>query len=183
MQFRSTNGKFTHFSGDVVSNVDDSSHGVKLSGGSTGGVIEPVGDETNIALTVRPKGTGPFTLGSSGDINLGSSGGSVFIAGSTTPLKGYIRVTDTAVATPNFNTTNAMVMETTHTITGLPAATLGGTTNAFIQAMPHNLSTDCALLYAYVGSTADQAHCRFVKVSTVTVAASTATISFLITRV
>lgn len=64
MQFRSTNGKFTHFSGDVVSNVDDSSHGVKLSGGSTGGVVEAVGDETNIALTVRGKGSGGVAIGS-----------------------------------------------------------------------------------------------------------------------
>lgn len=175
MQFRSTNGKFTHFQGDVVSNVDDSSHGVKLSGGTTGGVIESCGDESNIALTVRGKGTGPLVLG--------SSASQVFIAGSTTPFLGFLRVTDTAVATPNFATTNAMVMETTHTITGVPAATLGGTTNAFVLAMPHNLSTDCALLHAYVGSTADQVHCRFAKVSTLSVGASTATISFLVFRV
>jgi hypothetical protein len=201
MQFRSTNLKFTHFQGDIVSNVDDSSHGVKLSGGSTGGLVEPVGDETNIALTVRAKGTGPLVLGSTGTavtlggsgtisigssggtVNVGSSGGPVFIAGSTVPFLGFMRFTDTAVATPNFATTNAMVMETTHTITGLPAATLGGTTNAYIIAMPHNLSTDCALVNCYVGSTADQAHCRFAKVSTLTVAATTATISFLVIRV
>lgn len=201
MLFRSTNGKFTHFQGDVLSNVDDSSHGVKLSGGSTGGLIEPCGDEANIALTIRGKGTGPLQLGSTasvltiggsgtisigssgGTVNLGSSGGPVFIAGSTVPFLGFMRFTDTAVATPNFATTNAMVMETTHIITGLPAATLGGTTNPYVLAVPHNLSTDCALLHAYVGSTAGDVHCRFAKVSTLTVAATTGTISFLVFRV
>lgn len=74
MQFRSTNSKFTHFQGDVVSNVDDSSHGVKLSGGSTGGVVEPCGDEDNIALTVRAKGTGLTVIGSTGgQISLNST--------------------------------------------------------------------------------------------------------------
>lgn len=174
MQFRSSNSKFTHFQGDVLSNIDDSSHGVKLSGGTTGGVVEAIGDETNIALTVRGKG--------SGNVTLGSSGASVFIAGSTTPFMGHIRFTDTAVATPNFATTNAMVMETTHVITGVPAATAGAATNAFVLAMPHNLSTDCALLHSYIGSTAGDVHCRFAKVSTLTVASATATISFLVTR-
>lgn len=243
MRFRSSNAKYTHFSGDVLSNVDDSSHGVKLSGGTTGGMVEATGDEDNVALTVRPKGAGPMQVGGSGTItfgtaggalqlgssgaitigaspsaiklsgsgtidissgggavniatsgaitigsgagtvNVGSSGGPVFIAGSTVPFLGFTRFTDTAVATPNFATTNAMVMETTHTITGLPAATLGGTTNAYIVAMPHNLSTDCALLHAFVGSTAEQAHCRFAKVSTLAVGATTATISFLVFRV
>ena len=65
MLFRSTNSKFTHFQGDVISNIDDSSHGVMLSGGSTGGVVESVGDETNIALTVRGKGAGGVAIGNS----------------------------------------------------------------------------------------------------------------------
>ena len=65
MIFRSTNGRFTHFGGDVISNVDDSSHGVKLSGGSTGGMVEAVGDDANISLTVRGKGTGGVFLGAS----------------------------------------------------------------------------------------------------------------------
>lgn len=142
----------------------DSSHGVKVEGGSTGGVISAIGDDADISLTLKGKGAG-----------------GVFIGAGTAAISGYLRVTDTAVATPNFNSTNAMVMETTHTITGLPAATVGGTTNAFIQAMAHNLSTDCALVGVYVGSTAGQAHCRFLKASTLTVSASTATISFLVT--
>lgn len=74
MLFRSTNNKYTHFSGDVVSNVDDSSHGVHLSGGSTGGIVRPAGDETNIALTVSGKGSGITRIGSSvSAVQLGNS--------------------------------------------------------------------------------------------------------------
>lgn len=65
MLFRSSNNKFTHFQGDVISNIDDSSHGVHLAGGSTGGIVQPAGDEANIALTVRGKGTGGLVLGNS----------------------------------------------------------------------------------------------------------------------
>ena len=195
MLFRSTNGKFTHYGGDILSNTDDSSHGVHLTGGSTGGIVQPCGDEDNIALTVRAKGAGPLNLVSSGtftltstqvdivstEIGVGSSGAQVTIAGGA-PFSGFVKFTDTAVATPDFNTTNAMVMETTHAITGVAANTLGGTTGWFVIANPHNLSTDCALLHAYVSDTATEIHCRFAKVSTVAVSASTATISFLVIR-
>lgn len=51
--------------GDVVSNVG-SSHGVRLSGGSTGGIVEPAGDDANITLNVRGKGTGGVKIGASG---------------------------------------------------------------------------------------------------------------------
>lgn len=173
MQYRDSSIA-THYQRGIIAGVE-SSNAVRLEASSLGGRIDVVGDSATIDLYIEAKGTG--------DLNIGSSGQGLYFAGSTTPFRGYIRVTDTAVATPNFNTTNAMVMETTHTITGLPAATLGGTTNAFIQAMPHNLSTDCALVNCYVGSTAGQAHCRFAKVSTLTVASATATISFLVTRV
>jgi hypothetical protein len=64
MNIRSTNDRFTHFGGDVWSNVE-SSHGVQLTGGSTGGIIEPVGDDANITLRVRGKGTGGVLLGNS----------------------------------------------------------------------------------------------------------------------
>jgi hypothetical protein len=48
----------------IVSNVG-SSHGVRLDGGSTGGVVEAFGDDANISLTVRGKGTGAVTIGNS----------------------------------------------------------------------------------------------------------------------
>lgn len=50
--------------GDVVSNIE-SSHGVRLTGGSTGGVVEPLGDDANISLRVRGKGTGGVLIGNS----------------------------------------------------------------------------------------------------------------------
>lgn len=64
MEFRSTNNSYVHFLGDVVSNVD-SSHGVQLTGGSTGGVINAVGDDTNITLTLNGKGSGAVVIGNS----------------------------------------------------------------------------------------------------------------------
>jgi hypothetical protein len=76
MEFRSTNARFVHYGGDVVSNIE-SSHGVKLSGGSTGGLIEPVGDDANITLTIAGKGTGGVVIGnSSSPVTL--AGGSQF---------------------------------------------------------------------------------------------------------
>lgn len=163
MQYRDSSIA-THYSKGVIASVD-SSHGVRIEGGSTGALIEPVGDDANISISIKGKGTG-----------------AVFVGGSSSPFSGFLMHTDTAVATPNFNSTNLLVMETTHTIAGVPALTAGATTNAYVLAHPHNLSTDCALLYAYVASTADQVHCRFAKHSTLTVAASTATIDFLIIR-
>lgn len=65
MQFRSTNNKFTHFQGDVLSNVDDSSHGVGLFGGTTGGLVQAVGDEDNIVLSLRGKGAAGVNVGQS----------------------------------------------------------------------------------------------------------------------
>jgi hypothetical protein len=186
VEFRSTNvfGR-VHFHGDVVTNVGNaaavSSHGVQLSGGSTGGIVTAAGDEADVALNLVGKGTGAVIVSNSssplvwggGGITLSTGG--TFQIGSTAPFAGWIRISDTAVATPNFNTTNAMVMETTHAITGVNSS-------HFVDAQGVNLSTDCCLANAYPGSTAGQVHCRFLKVSTVTVAATTATIQFVITR-
>ena len=61
---RSTANFYTHFLGDVVSDVE-SSHGVLLSGRSTGGIVEAFGDDTNIGLTVRSKNVAPLTVGNS----------------------------------------------------------------------------------------------------------------------
>lgn len=178
MQFRSTNAKFVHFGGDIVSNVDDSSHGVKLSGGSTGGVVEPVGDETNIALTVRPKGSGPMQVGASGTITIGTSNGAIQMGGSTAPFAGFIRHTDTAIATPNFNTTNAMVVESSVTITGVNSShfVLGKVVSNGVA------STDFTVGDFRTTSTANEVLFTFTKHSTVTVAASTCQMNFLVIR-
>lgn len=170
MQFRSSNGKFTHFQGDVLSNIDDSSHGVKLSGGSTGGMVESIGDETNIALTVRGKGNGPLTLGSTGAV--------VFMGGSTAPFGGFLRHTDTAVATPNFNSTNAMVVESSVTITGVNSG------HFVIGRVRSNgvASTDFTVGDFRTTSTGGEVLFTFTKHSTVTVSASTCQMDFLVFR-
>lgn len=185
MEFRSTNNQYVHFHGDVVSNVSSgapfgSSHGVHLTGGTTGGVITAAGDEANVTLNVTGKGTAPVIIGnSSSPITLGGStmtlsSGSVVQVGSTAPWAGDFRQVS-SFATPNFATTNAMVMETTHVVTG-------ANSSHFIVANGANLSTDCALVGVYAGSTVGDVHCRFAKVSTLTVAAATATMRFLVTR-
>lgn len=65
MNFPSTNTDNANAAlNDIVSNVG-SSHGVRLTGGSSGGIVEPVGDDANITLRVRGKGTGGVVLGNS----------------------------------------------------------------------------------------------------------------------
>jgi hypothetical protein len=63
MNFRSSNAGFASPK-DIQSNVG-SSHGVVLSGGSTGGVVEAAGDDSNIELRLRGKGTGGVAFGTS----------------------------------------------------------------------------------------------------------------------
>jgi hypothetical protein len=75
MDTRTVNG--THYGGALTAGVD-SSHGIRLSGGSTGGVIEAVGDDANVSIFVRGKGTGAVTLGNSSQaVNFGGSTASV----------------------------------------------------------------------------------------------------------
>ena len=64
MEYRSTNDiGYVHFQGDLVAGVG-SSHAVQLSGGSTGGLIQPVGDDTSISLSIRAKNAGTLNIGS-----------------------------------------------------------------------------------------------------------------------
>ena len=92
MDFRSTNDNYVHFQGDVVSNVN-SSHGVHLRGGSSGGIIQPASDDTSAALNLRGKGP-------SGILNLGtSSGGAVVFNGSSLNLGStHVNITSTRVS-------------------------------------------------------------------------------------
>lgn len=177
MERRSTNPLgFTHFQYDVTAHVG-SSHGVRLSGGSTGGIIEAVGDDTNVSLTIRGQGTGSVTIG--------SSGADVFIGGSTVAWQGFLQATDTAVSTPAlFNDTDAgRVAETTHAVTGLSSQTYSSPADYYIITTAPNLPAAVTVCGAYVGSTANQIHVRLAKGSTVAVAATTCTFNFLIVRV
>jgi hypothetical protein len=71
MLSRSTADYYTHFQGDIVSNVQHdspSSHGVMLtadSGGSTGAIVQAFGDDANIQLTLKAQGTGSVVIGNS----------------------------------------------------------------------------------------------------------------------
>lgn len=63
MRYRDSSIATHHGRGLIVS--ADSSHGVRIEGGSTGGVIEPVADDANAAITLRARGTGGIVLGNS----------------------------------------------------------------------------------------------------------------------
>lgn len=150
MEFRSTNTKYKHLGGDLVTNVDDgSSYGVHLTGGSTGGIVTAAGDTTNINLVLRPKGAGALVAGNSSTpmdlagssvaitsthVNINSS--RIVLGASTTPLilmqRSRIQFTIPALSSgPSVDESVAV------TVTGL-------TTNAMIfiqQRVPYN-STD-----------------------------------------
>jgi hypothetical protein len=208
MNYRSTNAQgYTHRGHAGVFGADEG-YGIELNPTSTGVAagpnIMPCGDDANIPLTVQSKGTGALNLlsggamaigstatgaanafgaGSTGQVTIGSSGSTTFFGGSTAPFSGFLRFQDTAVATPNFNSTNIMVMETTHVLAGISTAVVNGSPY-FVIANAVNVSTDCSLVGAFIGSTAasNEVHCRWIKASTLTVAASTATVNFLIVR-
>lgn len=190
MQIRSTNTDgATHFGGSLVAGVN-SSHGVEMFGGSTGGQIVPIGDDAAISMTVRAKGTGTLTLGDSSNtvslmggaisrvgstVSIGSSGDVVLQAGSTAPFAGMVRVISTAVVTPNFNVTGYFGIVSTVTVAGVNSS-------HYILANPINVSTAVMITDVFAGSTAGSINLKWNKLSTITIAASTATIRFLIFR-
>ena len=84
MDRRSTSAEYTHFGGDVTAQVN-SSHGVRLSGGNTGGIVEAVGDDTNVSLTIRAQGVGALNLqGGGSTLTLSSAGMSLSGANGST---------------------------------------------------------------------------------------------------
>ncbi len=197
MDRRSTSAEYTHFGGDVTAQAN-SSHGVRLSGGSTGGIVQSVADDTAAALRVFAQGAGELYLGvaanpvaivgssislASTHISLQStrislSTGSQIQIGSTAPFAGFIRHSDTAIATPDFNTTNAMVIESSVTITGANSShfVMGRIVSNGVA------STDFQVGQFRTTSTANEVLFQFTKHSTVTVAASTCQMNFLVLR-
>jgi hypothetical protein len=81
MERRSTSDRFVHYGGDLTAHVE-SSHGVRLSGGSTGGIVEAVGDDTNVSLRIRSQGAGGISIGA-------NSSQAVTFSGSTRGFKGF----------------------------------------------------------------------------------------------
>ena len=188
MDFRSTNQDRAHYQGDIISNVSsggvqNSSHGCHLTGGATGALFTAAGDEANIAITLAGKGTGNARIGNSSSpttIVTAStfvlSSGSVLQVGSTAPFAGIVRFTDTAVLVPYFDTTNRMVMETTHTQAGVNSS-------HYIVANGVNLSTNAVIVNAFAGSTAGDIHLWLAKMANTSNAATdTATIQFTVYR-
>ena len=171
MDRRSTSAEYTHFGGDVIAQVN-SSHGVRLSGGSTGGIVEAVGDDTNVSLTLRAQGTGTLILGSSGQ--------PVQIGGSTSVFRGMIAFQDTAVTLPSWTSTHSGISTvlTTHTITGI---TTGSIVFANLRDDTGTLSVALAAV-SVSRSTANEVHCQFVKTTTLAFTGTTATINFLAVR-
>lgn len=152
MEYRSSNAG-QHLSNDFVSNVG-SSHGVQLRGGSTGGIVEAVGDDTDISLTVRAKGAGLLNLGNSSNpitvagsslaftsthVNLNSTRVSLGGGASTTAISGFmrVRVDFTVPEIP----ANDSVLDSTFTAVGLTtnALTLFNT-DALATVVPHTVS-------------------------------------------
>lgn len=168
MRYRSTNARgWTHHQGDLVSNVD-SSHGVLLSGGSSGGLVQPVGDDANISIEVSGKGTG--------GVRIGNSSSPVLIGGSTAPFAGMLRVTDTAVNTPSFSTKIGQIEETTATFSGVNSS-------HFVLAFTNNSpATSVGLIGARVSSAAEVILTWVKAGDTAAVAASTVTVSMLAFR-
>lgn len=183
MEYRSTNPTgYTHWQGDMVSNVA-SSHGVQLSGGSTGAVVEAVGDDGTIELTVRGKSTGAVNIGAAGAVtnllsyDIFTSSGANLKLGSTAPFKGFIRQQTINQPTPNFASTDAgKVAETTVTFTGVNSS-------HFIVANALTFPAGLQLVHAYaVATTAASVHLGWVNGSSVTVGASTANVRLLAIR-
>ena len=145
MEFRSSNvAGFVHFQGDLITNVSSnaagpSSHGIHLTGGSTGGIVQPAGDEANIALNLRGKGTGGVSIGS-------SAGSTSFV----TLVQKY-RVDWTLPAVSSAGTAGASV-DSTVTMTGL-------TTSSILvvgQTQIWNSTTDPGIIVTARCSTADE---------------------------
>lgn len=163
MNSRSSADRFVHFGGEVVANVE-SSHGVVLSGGTTGGIVQSFGDDASIALRLLAKGAGRVIIGNSSNLLLVNSTfltmstGSQFQLGSTAPFAGHIRSHSSNLTTPAFST-DAMTDSTTFTLTGVNSSHM-------VLLNPVNLSTGIIYSHCFATSTADQVRMVFAKAST-----------------
>lgn len=165
MDRRSTNTVgYTHFGGDVTAQVD-SSHGVRLTGGSTGGILEAVGDDTNVTLTVRAQGAATVVLASTNQGVRLNSTTTILGSGSTTPIANFdrylIQYTVPALS-------SGAASASTVTVTGL-------TTNSILTLTPRGQpnSTVTGVLIVPHCSTANEAVLTFFNVSVSSLSGST----------
>lgn len=166
MERRSTNDiGYVHFQGDIVSNVG-SSHGIRLTGGSTGGVVEPFGDDTSISIRLQGRNAGLVNIGNStgGTVTLDSTGNRVGNA-STSSIERiqryFVQYTIPALSS------GPAASESTVTVTGL-------TTNSILilQNRLINNSTGQVSLQARC-STANELTIQFINHTDSTLSGST----------
>lgn len=116
----------THFGNDLVAGVE-SSHGVKLSGGSTGGRVDAYGDDANITLSIAGQGTGKVVLGNSSSpvtLNGAVTSSGTFKVGSSGSAVAEIRSFTVQFTAPTLSTGAASVVESTYTVTGVSSGTV-----------------------------------------------------------
>lgn len=180
MDTRSSNAGI-HISNDIVSNVG-SSHGVQLTGGSTGGIVQAIGDDANVSLSVLGRGTGGVTIGNSSQAvtvsqltasSVTISTGGVLQVGSTAPFAGFIRMS-TDITTPNLTSTDAAAGISTVTVAGLNSS-------HFPYVISPNLSTALGIVNAWCSSAAEL-KVEFGKFSTAAAGNSTVTLNILVFR-
>lgn len=153
MQYRDSSVA-THTAKGYIAGVE-SSHGVRIEGGSTGGVVEPVGDDTDITLNVRGKGAGGVQYG----------------VGSTSPLLNIqrARIDWTIGALSSAGTAGASIDST--------VTYAGATTNSIfiIQALRALNSTESTGLYLFAKcSTANELRVTTLNTGPSTLSGSTA---------
>ena len=141
MERRSTNDiGFTHHAGDITAHTG-SSHGTRLSGGSTGGVVEAVGADTTVYLNIWAQGAGGVRVGRNssqavhvvGDFN---SSGAFTYAGSTfvvTPVSTG-GITFGTSSNPVAIAGSSISLTSTHVNINSSWTLLGGSTTPFILA-------------------------------------------------
>ena len=86
MKYRDPNGLSTHFGSDVVAGARDANaNAVKVSGAATtvAPTVEAVGDDTNIGITLKGKGTGTAAISTGATGTAAVDGGTTNIGGIT----------------------------------------------------------------------------------------------------
>lgn len=152
MRYRSSNARgWTHHLGDLVAHVE-SSHGVQLSGGSTGAVVEAVGDDANVLLLVRGKGTGFTQLGNSsavarvGTSTTGISAIQRYVVQFTPPDLSSFAATDStftvtgATTNANYVFTESSAVSTVYILSNVRCSTANEVTIRFTNHGPSTIS-------------------------------------------
>lgn len=124
MERRSTqsDGRYVHFGGDVTAHAH-SSHGVRLSGGSTGGIVEAVGDDTNVSLTIRGQGGGGVQFGRASTTPITFM--QRYLVQATVPALSSASSAESTVTVAGLTTTSILVLQNrlklNSTVTGVTA--------------------------------------------------------------